>query len=76
MNGIWNNDYFGGDLKGIEEKLPYIADLGVTCIYLNPILNHIQTIDMILPIMKRLTAFWVMKMTLRAFAKNQRKSME
>ncbi|HBN38981.1 MAG TPA: alpha-glycosidase, partial [Ruminococcaceae bacterium] len=22
MNGIWNNDYFGGDLKGIEEKLP------------------------------------------------------
>lgn len=37
MNGIWNNDYFGGDLKGIEEKLPYIADLGVNCIYINPI---------------------------------------
>lgn len=37
MNGIWNNDYFGGDLKGIEEKLPYIADLGVSCIYINPI---------------------------------------
>lgn len=37
MNGIWNNDYFGGDLKGIEQKLPYIADLGVSCIYLNPI---------------------------------------
>ena len=37
MHGIWNNDYFGGDLKGIEQKLPYIADLGVTCIYLNPI---------------------------------------
>lgn len=37
MNGIWNNDYFGGDLKGIEKKLSYIADLGVTCIYLNPI---------------------------------------
>lgn len=37
MNGIWNNDYFGGDLKGIEEKLSYLADLGVTCIYLNPI---------------------------------------
>lgn len=37
MNGIWNNDYFGGDLKGVEQKLPYIADLGVTCIYLNPI---------------------------------------
>lgn len=37
MNGIWNNDYFGGDLKGIAEKLPYLADLGVNCIYLNPI---------------------------------------
>lgn len=31
------NDYYGGDLQGITEKLPYIADLGVTCIYLNPI---------------------------------------
>lgn len=31
------NDYFGGDLKGIEQKLPYLKDLGVTCIYLNPI---------------------------------------
>lgn len=37
MNGIWNNDYFGGDLKGVEEKLLYLANLGVTCIYLNPI---------------------------------------
>lgn len=34
---VWNNDYFGGDLKGIESKLDYLADLGVTCIYLNPI---------------------------------------
>lgn len=34
---ITNNDYFGGNLKGIEEKLPYIASLGVTVIYLNPI---------------------------------------
>ena len=38
QNGhVWNNDYFGGDLAGIQEKLPYLADLGVTCIYLNPI---------------------------------------
>ncbi len=37
MNGVWNNDYFAGDLKGIEKKLNYIADLGVSCIYLNPI---------------------------------------
>ena len=31
------NDYYGGDLKGIQEKLLYLKDLGVTCIYLNPI---------------------------------------
>ncbi len=31
------NDYYGGDLQGITEKLPYIAALGVNCIYLNPI---------------------------------------
>ena len=31
------NDYYGGDLKGIEEKLPYLKSLGVSCINLNPI---------------------------------------
>ncbi len=31
------NDYYGGDLAGITEKLPYIASLGVTCIYMNPV---------------------------------------
>ena len=31
------NDYYGGDLKGIEQKLPYLEELGVTCLYLNPI---------------------------------------
>lgn len=36
-DAVWNNDYFCGDLKGIEEKLPYIASLGANCIYLNPI---------------------------------------
>ncbi|MBQ2270231.1 MAG: glycoside hydrolase family 13 protein, partial [Firmicutes bacterium] len=37
-NGIvWNNDFFGGNLKGIVEKLPYLEELGVTVIYLNPI---------------------------------------
>lgn len=34
---VLNNDYFGGDLKGIEQKLPYLSSLGVSCIYLNPI---------------------------------------
>ncbi len=34
---VLNNDYLGGDLKGIEEKLPYLQQMGVTIIYLNPI---------------------------------------
>ena len=34
---IRNNDYAGGDLDGITQKLPYLAGLGVTCLYLNPI---------------------------------------
>lgn len=34
---ITNTDFFGGDLKGIEEKLPYLKELGVTCLYCNPI---------------------------------------
>ncbi len=36
-HGIWNTDFFGGNLKGIEEKLPYLSSLGVGVIYLNPI---------------------------------------
>ncbi len=31
------NDYYGGDLKGIEERLDHLKSLGVTCLYLNPI---------------------------------------
>lgn len=34
---ITNSDYFGGDLRGIAEKLPYLQSLGVSLIYLNPI---------------------------------------
>ena len=34
---IRNNDFFGGNLDGIREKLPYLKELGVTCIYLSPI---------------------------------------
>ena len=38
QNGIvQNNDFFGGNLRGIIEKLGYLEDLGVTVIYLNPI---------------------------------------
>ncbi len=30
-------DFFGGDLRGIIQRLDYLQDLGVECIYLNPI---------------------------------------
>ncbi|WP_028307214.1 glycoside hydrolase family 13 protein [Desulfitibacter alkalitolerans] len=30
-------DFFGGNLLGILKKLPYLKDLGITAIYLNPI---------------------------------------
>ena len=36
-NKFIGNDYYGGDLKGIQQKLPYLKKLGVNCIYLNPI---------------------------------------
>ena len=32
-----SNDFFGGNFDGIRQKLSYLADLGVTAIYLNPI---------------------------------------
>lgn len=43
-NGIWNADFYGGDLKGIEKSLNYLYSLGVSIIYLSPIVwsqsNH------------------------------------
>ncbi|MFW6301401.1 MAG: alpha amylase N-terminal ig-like domain-containing protein [Bacillota bacterium] len=29
--------YYGGDLIGVEEKIPYLEDLGINAIYFNPI---------------------------------------
>lgn len=34
---ILNNDFFGGNLAGITEKLDYLKELQVTTLYLNPI---------------------------------------
>ena len=34
---VLNNDFFGGNFKGIAEKMDYIASLGTTILYLNPI---------------------------------------
>ncbi|HXK77629.1 MAG TPA: glycoside hydrolase family 13 protein [Oscillospiraceae bacterium] len=36
-NGDSCKDYFGGNLRGITEKLDYLASLSVTELYLNPI---------------------------------------
>lgn len=38
-NGEWNIDFYGGDIKGIEETLNYIKSLGVDIIYLSPIVT-------------------------------------
>lgn len=32
-------DYLGGDLKGVDQQLDYLAGLGVTAIYFNPIFD-------------------------------------
>ena len=34
---VLNNDFYGGNFRGITEKLDYIASLGTTVLYLNPI---------------------------------------
>ncbi len=34
---VLNNDFYGGNFKGITEKMDYIASLGTTVLYLNPI---------------------------------------
>ncbi|MGL5084154.1 MAG: alpha-amylase family glycosyl hydrolase, partial [Clostridium sp.] len=35
-DNIWTNEFYGGDIQGIEEKLDYLKCIGVTAIYLNP----------------------------------------
>lgn len=32
-------DWFGGDLKGIQDEAQYLANLGVNAIYLNPVMD-------------------------------------
>lgn len=34
---VLNNDFYGGNFRGIAEKMDYIASLGTTMLYLNPI---------------------------------------
>lgn len=41
-DGEYSNEIYGGDLKGITEKIEYLKALGVTVIYLNPIFSSIS----------------------------------
>ena len=34
---VLNNDFYGGNFRGITEKTDYIAEMGTTILYLNPI---------------------------------------
>lgn len=37
--GVWSHelDFWGGDLVGLRERLPYLVDLGIDVLYLNPV---------------------------------------
>ena len=41
-DGEWSNEIYGGDLKGIIEKVDYLKALGVNVIYLNPVFSSIS----------------------------------
>lgn len=36
-NGPACNDFYGGSFRGIAQKIPYLKELGISVIYLNPI---------------------------------------
>ena len=43
------DDFYGGTFKGIEGKLQYLKDLGISCIYLNPIVEASPQITAMTP---------------------------
>ncbi len=36
-DALYNNDFYGGDVQGIIDKLDYIADLGANTLYITPL---------------------------------------
>ncbi|MCJ8012149.1 alpha-amylase family glycosyl hydrolase [Paenibacillus sp. KQZ6P-2] len=36
-DGIWTNEFYGGDIQGVGQKLDYLKSLGVNVIYFNPV---------------------------------------
>ena len=41
-DGEWANEIYGGDFKGIVERIDYLKALGVNVIYLNPVFSSIS----------------------------------
>ena len=39
LGGVCYVDLFGGDLRGIQQKIPYFAELGLTYLHLMPLFN-------------------------------------
>ena len=69
---VENRDIYGGNIKGITEKLSYLETLGVKTIYLSPVFeawsNHkYNTADY-----KKLTRILVQKMTFHIFARKRK----
>ena len=40
LNRAWMYDRHGGDLQGVMDRLEYLQDLGVTALWLNPVLEN------------------------------------
>lgn len=36
-DGAWTNEFYGGDIQGIQQKLSYLKSTGITTLYLNPV---------------------------------------
>ncbi|MDQ6423632.1 alpha-amylase family glycosyl hydrolase [Paenibacillus sp. LHD-117] len=36
-DGLWTNEFYGGDIQGISKKLDYLKSIGVNVIYMNPV---------------------------------------
>ncbi len=41
-DGEWSNEIYGGDLKGVTERIDYLKALGVNVIYFNPVFSSIS----------------------------------
>lgn len=36
-DGVWTNEFYGGDIQGASQKLDYLKSIGVNVIYFNPV---------------------------------------